>query len=155
MCKVEVGSRSSMIPLHQDCTHAAYVLLTQCLTFYYSYWWEDSKEERGRKRRDWEVGWQLASELRYPWNTRKVASPHPKFLQGLSKLLSRTLDYCSLDGNLEMLHSKFLPWQKAELSLSSGKCTVPVWGLLLSKIPEDKVKDVLLLGSGAPQRLSW
>lgn len=158
MCEVDVDSKSSMIPFHQDWTHAMYILVTWGFIIHPIIHMGEGKskgKEKGRKRRDWGIGWELASELRHPWETGEMASPPPKFPQVLSKLLSRTLVYSSLDGNLEVLHSKFLLWQKAKLPPSSGKCTIPVWGLLLSKMPEDKVTDELLLGSQAPQWPSW
>lgn len=88
---------------------------------------------KGERERQEEKRWrrELASELRYPWNTGEVAAPHPQGPQSLSKLLSKTSDYSYLGGNLEMLHSNFLLWQKAKLPLSSGNYTVAVWGLLL------------------------
>lgn len=112
--------------------------------------------ERDRQvEKRWGTGWEWASELRYCSNTAEMASLHPKFSQGLSTLLSKTSDSSCLDGNLEMSHSQLLLWQKAKLPPLSGKCTVPVWNILLSKMPEDKVKDVLLLGSCPAQQFSW
>ena len=87
---------------------------------------------RGKRKavRDREAECKSASKFKCCWNAEEMASPHPRFPQGLSKLLSKTVDYSYLGGNLEMLHSKFLLWQDAKLPLSAGNGTAPVWGLL-------------------------
>ena len=73
-----------------------------------------------------------------------MASPHPGFPQGLSKLLSKTLDYSYLGGNLEMWPSLFsgkMPISLYLLATAQHLCEV-----CFPKTPEDKVKDVLLRG---------
>lgn len=95
-----------------------------CLLFYYSCRWEEmGGQERGRKRREWRGASQLASELRHSCHTGEMAPPHPRFPQGLSKVLSKTLDSSCPGENLELLHSKFLLCLKAKLPPPSGKCT--------------------------------
>lgn len=90
---------------------------------------------RGKRKAvtDREAECESASKFKCCWNAEEMASPHPGFPQGLSKLLSKTLDYSYLGGNLEMLHSTFLLWRDAKRPLSAGNSTAPVWGLLLSK----------------------
>lgn len=63
---------------------------------------------RGKRKavRDREAECESASKFKCCWNAEEMASPHPGFPQGLSKLLSKTFDYSYLGGNLEMLHSK-------------------------------------------------
>lgn len=63
----------------------------------------DEEKEKGRKTR--RSGVRVGFRLRYPWNTGEMASLHPKFAQGLSKVLSKTLDCSSWMATLRLLHS--------------------------------------------------
>ena len=84
---------------------------------------------RGERKavRDGEAEWESASKFKCCWNAEEMASPNPGFPQGLSKLLSKTLDYSYLGGNLEMRPSFFSGKMPNSLYLLATAQHLCVW----------------------------